>query len=462
MLVGLGISDITPHAMAAFEEEKGLVGKIRTATESDAHDLAGYTEARARDLIEKSFSTPLEGCMEMVKFTFTIGGGKLVRSRYDDSLSKWIVSALRDLNFVEDRSAACDFNSQGTYKQQHDTGQNLKTISIFPYVLCAMKSAEKAQAEEESGGRECMFDAKESAIISADLSAFCDIVKSKTDSWSQRKRVLKLLQDARMHIRELEEKLVRGEMLNSAEQVTYDLSSGCDTEKIAWLQNDVKQLVDKGKLTSDEKLQLLKSISGNITTLDAEIESAESADEAKRSVQLRDKKSKMLARRAVVEAIVPITHRLKKSSEIQKTYVLLHNIHVVEDKARTMSLTLADLKKIEPKFELEQQLIQLQQMSRCWFESDEEFDMRCCDEMTAAKATISNRAGAGNSKKKGNVGSKATISVSRSGTSSWNTKSSRPSGAGAGRHVGGGNSIKTSAAAGGFAAAFGSDSDSDD
>jgi hypothetical protein len=29
-----------------------------------------------------------------------------------------------------------------------------------------------------------------------------------------------------------------------------------------------------------------------------------------------------------------------------------------------MSLTLADLKKIEPKFDLEQQLIQAQQMSR--------------------------------------------------------------------------------------------------
>mmetsp|Transcript_29272 Transcript_29272/g.49410 ORF Transcript_29272/g.49410 Transcript_29272/m.49410 type:complete len:243 (-) Transcript_29272:592-1320(-) len=242
--------------MAAFEEEKGLVGKIRAATESDAHDLAGYSEARARDLIEKSFSTPLESCMEMVKFTFTIGGGKLVRSRYDDSLSKWIVSALRDLNFEEDRSAACDFNSQGTFKQQHDTGQNLKTISIFPHVACAKKIAEKQKSAEESSDRECTFNAKESAMISADLSTFCDIVKSKTDSWSQRKRVLKLLQDARVHIQELENKLIRGEMLNLAEQDAYDLSSGCDSEKIVWLQNDIKQLVDKGKLSSDEKQQL--------------------------------------------------------------------------------------------------------------------------------------------------------------------------------------------------------------
>jgi hypothetical protein len=243
--------------MSAFEEEKGLVGKIRAATESDAYDLAGYTEARSRDLIEKAFSSPLEMCTEMVKFTFTIGGGKLVRSRYDDSLSKWIVSALRDLKFEEDRSAACDYNSQGTFKQQHDTGQNLKTISIFPYVACAKAKGDKhSQSDEEQAGPATAFSAKESTIISADLPTFQDIVKSKTESWSQRKAVLKLLQDSTSLIQELEQKLIRGEMLSPTEQHVYDLNSGCDAEKIAWLQGDIKRFVDNGNLTCAEKQQL--------------------------------------------------------------------------------------------------------------------------------------------------------------------------------------------------------------
>ena len=60
----------------------------------------------------------------------------------------------------------------------------------------------------------------------------------------------------------------------------------------------------------------------------------------------------MIARRLAVEEIVPITRKLKKTSDIQKIYLALHSIHVLEDKSRSMSLTLADLKKIEPKFGL--------------------------------------------------------------------------------------------------------------
>lgn len=239
--------------MASFEDEKGLVGKIRGATESDLFDLAGYTEARVRDLIEKSFSTPLETCTEMVKFTFTIGGGKLVRSRYDDSMSKWIVSALKDVNFDEDRSAACDLNSQGTFKQQHDTGQNLKTISVFPFVAFAH---EKESAQQGGNAATARVAGKDSAVVSADLDTLRALVASKTESWSQRKRILTILQDYVSKMKELGEKLMRGEMLSPDEQHEYDLSSGCDEEKLGWLQSEIKDMVDKGKLTADEQEQL--------------------------------------------------------------------------------------------------------------------------------------------------------------------------------------------------------------
>ena len=106
----------------------------------------------------------------------------------------------------------------------------------------------------------------------------------------------------------------------------------------------------------------LQSMEDNIAALDMELLVAGNGQE--KEARLKDKKSKMVSRRMVVESIVPITRKLKKSSDIQKIYAALHNIHVLEDKSRSMSLTLADLKKIEPKFDLEQQLIQFQQMSR--------------------------------------------------------------------------------------------------
>jgi hypothetical protein len=131
--------------MASFDNAQlsGLAGRIRQATESDDYDLGGYTEQRAKDLIITSFSQPLPNPTEMIRFMFTVGGGKLVRSRYPDDLTKWLVAALREINFTEDRSAACTLDSQGTFKQQHDTDQNLKYLIIFPRLSIGASSGEK-------------------------------------------------------------------------------------------------------------------------------------------------------------------------------------------------------------------------------------------------------------------------------------------------------------------------------
>jgi hypothetical protein len=74
--------------MAAFEELSGMAGEIRNSTESTQFDLSGYTEPRVTELMHSAFSTPLSVPTTMVKFTFVVGGGKLVRSRYADDLPK--------------------------------------------------------------------------------------------------------------------------------------------------------------------------------------------------------------------------------------------------------------------------------------------------------------------------------------------------------------------------------------
>jgi hypothetical protein len=36
----------------------------------------------------------------MVRLTFTVGGGKLVRTRYDDSMPRWCSQALKSIDFT--------------------------------------------------------------------------------------------------------------------------------------------------------------------------------------------------------------------------------------------------------------------------------------------------------------------------------------------------------------------------
>eukprot|EP00434_Breviolum_minutum_P027766 symbB.v1.2.024560.t1/scaffold2334.1/size145401/2 len=80
----------------------GLAGKVRRATESDEFDLSGYDQARCTELAKAAFSEafPLK---EMVRISFVVGGGKLVRQKYSDDLPKFMVNALSSVGFQEDR-----------------------------------------------------------------------------------------------------------------------------------------------------------------------------------------------------------------------------------------------------------------------------------------------------------------------------------------------------------------------
>jgi hypothetical protein len=180
----------------------GIAGEIRAATASEQWDLAGYTEARAQDLVRNAFGQILDAPSEMVKFTFVVGGGKLVRAKYSDDLIKWFTNALRDVGYEVDTSAALDFSSAGTFKQQHDTGQNLKVVVVFPKLTCAMQKS----ADGNSGPVEVVVDvtSKEYIINACEFSTFCEIATTKTESWTQKKRLLTIIQEGRQTFEALE------------------------------------------------------------------------------------------------------------------------------------------------------------------------------------------------------------------------------------------------------------------
>jgi hypothetical protein len=201
---------------AEIEQLSGLAGDIRSSVSSEQYDLGGYTEIRARELIITAFSKPLSAPTEMIKFTFVVGGGKLVRSRYPEDLSKWMIAALREISFVEDRSAAETFDSQGSYKQQHDTGQNLKYLIVYPKVTCASEAQGKPSGAENA----VLLDTNSPAYIvsMASMSTFQEIVASKIISYAQKKAALKILQDKAEEFKAVEAKLVTGAMLTPYEQ----------------------------------------------------------------------------------------------------------------------------------------------------------------------------------------------------------------------------------------------------
>mmetsp|Transcript_16823 Transcript_16823/g.25295 ORF Transcript_16823/g.25295 Transcript_16823/m.25295 type:complete len:450 (-) Transcript_16823:143-1492(-) len=447
--------------MTEFEQINGLAGDIRSSLSSEQYDLAGYTESRTHDLIHQAFSQPLNTPTQMIKFTFVVGGGKLVRSRYSDDLIKWMTSALREIGYKDDRSAALDYSCQGTFKQQHDTGQNLKVVIVFPYVTCAnMKSTNDEMKPSE---QTINVNSKEYIVTACEFSTFCEIVSSKTESWSQRKRLLKILQDSRATFEALEQELMTGVLLSPSEQAIYDANCGCDQEKITWLQGEIKAMVDKGNLTAAEREQLLESFAANLETVAAEVESARAEGKTKKVEKLQEKMAAISARRTAVQGVSPIVHRLRHGDEIQRLVVQLQPLYALEERSRSVALTLADLKTLEGKSDMESRVAELKERSRCWFESDEEFSKRCEYEEALGKSKYeASRKKLSAGKKKSAVTSKSgtqgRIATSTNSTSSWTTNIGKKKTVTSNRVQSSGKAV----GGGGFAAAFGGDSSDDD
>ena len=215
--------------MSAFEHEQlsGLAGKIRQSVESEQFDLSGYTEIRTHELMISAFSKPF-AVSEMIRFQFVVGGGKLVLKEYNDSMARWCSSALREINFTEDSSATCILDCQGgekiiafycsfsnpincmriyiiphsysfisyhagTYKMQHDLGQNLKFFYVFPHIIPVMRAVTGPVAETSQGALDTK--SKEYLVVAADVSTFKEMVTRKVLSWGQKKRLLKHIQN---------------------------------------------------------------------------------------------------------------------------------------------------------------------------------------------------------------------------------------------------------------------------
>lgn len=383
----------------------------------------------------------------MLTLKFIVGGGKNVRSKYSDDLPKWVNAALRSISFENDNSAAETFDSQGTFKRQHDTGKDLIFFNVFPHVAC---SSAKDSSDGKDAKTEPVLDTRspEYLCMAAEMETFKEIVQSKLPFWRQRKACLKKLQEMHEEFRAVEQKMCTGQPLSSLETAIFEINSAQDEEKIAYLQAEIKKLVDSGELIANERDDLLKTLESNMT-------------EASNQGQTK-KYENIKARYDALEKSKPIVGRLRLGDQIQKLHMKLFPIVALEDKGRSMSLTIADLTTISEKDDIEEKLRGLIRASRGWFERDEDFDERCVHEEKLAKKRYD--ATKGSSAKKGSgLGSKGRTAGTQAvrgknmyaTAGSWTSIGKQNSGGGTGRAP----SVGVPRKAASFADAFGEDSD---
>ncbi len=360
----------------------GLAASIRAATESETFDLAGNAASTIKTTINDAFSSPLD-ITEMIRITFVTGAGKLGRSRYDENAAKTVTSTLRELGYEEDRGASCVNECGGSFKSQHDTGKNLKTIVVFPM----MKSIEEGMGNMNIGGGGSGGDGSQplleegtpkSFIAMASINTFHKMVQVKCASWSQKKACIGVLGEIKSVVESLDQKLVTGNPLNDSEQEFYDQCdlSGIE-QKEQHVRSEMQKQVEEGKITNYDKKRLLTQVKERLTNLDSDIADATKNKKPKKLEKLKMQRGKVTEREKNLDNITPLPPiPLRFQADIDKLRKEMQPLTKMEQAAKGRLLTLKETAAMTRKEEIEEEIIDFEEASRGWFEEDEDFQTR--------------------------------------------------------------------------------------
>lgn len=233
-----------------------MLKRLQTSAANGVNEqvsLEGYDEDRVGDLLRSLFGggeMTVPAGVAMVRFTFVVGGGKGCRRKFGADLQKFVVVALRDVGFVEDKSASCGPASAGCYKTQHDTAANLKYVHVFPRV-------KEALAAREDAAEQPLRDAPKSKMqicVESELATFKKVVERKLQSWSQKKRVLDAFKRDIAALEECEDVLMKGESLSPSQKRMYESDVDVDLLrcKCKFLQARMQTHVSEHTLTANE------------------------------------------------------------------------------------------------------------------------------------------------------------------------------------------------------------------
>ena len=362
-----------------------LAKKLRATTEHDAgldkYDLGSFSSPEmTRELVQLAFAKPIPASGPL-KFTFVVGGGKLVRSKYDVELPKWLNSALREIGFDDDRGAA--LGSQGAFKLQQDLGQNLVYMHVFPRVEVPSASAAEAVAALDAP----LIITPTQRVLNTTRADFQKLIASRAPSWSEKRTVnTGELQAAIARLDSYEAKLASRVPLTEAEQSEYDsLSRELLMEKAEFLHKEIKAHVTGGKLTASE-----------ITTVLHEMDSKADKLKGDKSAAAAAALQALRERREAIAHLNPIPLApLRGDAEMRKIRSRITGINKLEKSMAGRSYTIDQLREVNERPELEARLAALLKEARGWWEEEAAFRER------VAAATGGSSGGSGGGKKGG-------------------------------------------------------------
>eukprot|EP00934_Nitzschia_sp_Nitz4_P006192 Nitzschia sp. Nitz4//scaffold87_size112219//85104//86906//NITZ4_004084-RA/size112219-processed-gene-0.141-mRNA-1//-1//CDS//3329559399//6182//frame0 len=369
----------------------GLALSIRSATESETFDLGGMSvasiEAVMRDAFSQGFALPED--QAMIRLTFLVGAGKQARQKYDPQAQKIVTTTLQELGFQEDRGASCIPECAGSFKMQHDTGKNLKTVVVFPKLQQADPSADGTSGDGVSD-EEALFppNSIEAKIAYTSLGVFTNMVQSKCQTWTQKKALLQRLDDpVRTTLAEIESILmkppsthVKGTpLLSPAQQAFYNDCRDLD-DKRSVLQEKIQSHIDQGKVTSEELKQLREHVSQRIATLQQQQQSS-----SKHNPQLLAKAQERQQKLRDITSSISLP-KLQHHAELGKLWKQLvplqsfltpFDMTLGADESQmppqNQLLSVHDTQLLGRKDELIDQIRRLEQTSRGWLEDDDMF-----------------------------------------------------------------------------------------
>ena len=174
----------------------------------------------------------------------------------------------------------------GTFKYSHDTNKDIKLVSIFP----AVKQSTKSTNDKNNNSKSSTSNGISSELqqcFSMSIEEFKkDIInttKGKVVLFSQRKTLLQHLKTRMGLITQIEEKQLSAYGNNSNNKNTVSeeelsvLNETTDLEdKIASLKVVMEKMLDDNNITEEEKQNILKELDKKISTLEDELNNANS------------------------------------------------------------------------------------------------------------------------------------------------------------------------------------------
>lgn len=344
----------------------------------------------------------------MIRLTFIVGGGKSTRSKYDEGALPAVLNGLKGCGYREDKGAGCVLESGGSYKVQHDTGKNVKTVVVFPRIVVSNSEEKNDESEQIEDSELIPRGSIGYKIAISPMATFANLVMQHCPTYLQKKRCMRTLSGLLTIEATIENKLMVGQQLDQSEQIFYHLSTDLK-DKMLHVQKEAARHIDEGNLTGEERKILLETNEKKVQTLLKEKNSAKVAEQLK----------KALARKEMLNSITneaPLPP-LRLENQINTLRKKLAPLKALEEASNQRYLSIAETSALSEMDDLEREIDRLEQACCGWFEEEEVFALR----VQASRDRFENMISARAAKKGGGKGANRSMggSAVNSGSTKW-------------------------------------------